>query len=208
MSISLNNQIKKIPFSGTFREQHYKLVALMTLACFCNETRADGHCWPSIRAIMKHMLCSRSTVFKYLKILEEEGWIRREARNHRNGRQTSNDYFLNLEMIKNKATIVICHDDPVMTQDLITLNEMDEIFNREPVYNEEDNIPADVDNYPDTVRPADPSKENKNSNILNHILKGTFFVDKSPGDPKIRSQHIEAMKISLLNAGTPTPRRN
>ncbi len=203
MAFSLCNQVKRIQFSGSSREQHYLFYLLLTLSDLCNENRADGHCWPSIGVIIKKMRCSRRTVFKYLKILEDEGWLRREHRKHSNGRQTSNDYFLNLEMIKNRATIVICHDDPVQTQDLITLNEMNEILNGQPVHNDEDISTPDVENYPDKVRTAHPSKGNLNSNILNHNLKGNFSVDKTSRgeqETKIRSEHMMAMREAVKNA--------
>lgn len=77
----------------------YKFV-LLAIADAADE---EGHCWPSVRAISEKTSLGRTSVFKSLKWLEEQGLLKRGKR-YIGRQQSSNDYWLNVSLIQQGST--------------------------------------------------------------------------------------------------------
>lgn len=70
-------------------------VAKLILASLGNHHHpSTGRCFPKLATLMAAAECSRSTVIRKLKFLEDRGWIKSISRYDANGRQTSNEYAL------------------------------------------------------------------------------------------------------------------
>lgn len=76
-----------------------KLMIMVLLADYSSD---EGICYPNIKTISQQIGAGKSTIFKALKELESEGWLRRENRRKGN-RQTSSMYYLNVEKLEEKA---------------------------------------------------------------------------------------------------------
>ncbi len=68
-------------------------VVLLALADNANDA---GRCWPGTEHLAGKCCVSRSTVFRLLRKLEDQGLLSREQRTRSNGSQTSNAYRINL----------------------------------------------------------------------------------------------------------------
>lgn len=66
---------------------------LMAVAEFCDRS---GFCWPSVARLVEVTCLSRATVFRVLRRLEDDGWLRREARTRANGARTASGFHVNL----------------------------------------------------------------------------------------------------------------
>jgi DNA-binding transcriptional MocR family regulator len=56
------------------------------------QNRATGACFPSLKKIAKATGLDKTTVIKYLRVLEREGLIQKKPRHTKTGRRTSNQY--------------------------------------------------------------------------------------------------------------------
>lgn len=73
-------------------------IAKLVLIKLAENAKDDGKCWPSHQHIASFCECSRASVKKYIKYLEEGGLLKKEVRKgHRNGKgNASNIYYLTL----------------------------------------------------------------------------------------------------------------
>lgn len=94
-------------------ESHFperSITVKYVLVCLADTANDDGYCWPSISKISKKTLIKRSAIFTALNILEKSGFIKRaNVINPKTGKQTSNDYWLNLPSVILAATDTV-HD--------------------------------------------------------------------------------------------------
>ena len=60
----------------------------------CDRADPQGHCWPSTVTMALDLAISRRTVFRALKDLEDEGFIRRQKQYGKDGEQLTNLYSL------------------------------------------------------------------------------------------------------------------
>lgn len=74
------------------------LLILLSLADWCDQ---DFSCFPSIKRIAEKARVSEPTAKRYMRAFMKMGLITKEAREDQYGRQTSNRYYLNVEMIGN-----------------------------------------------------------------------------------------------------------
>ena len=72
------------------------LLILLSLADWCDQ---DFSCFPSIKRIAEKARVSEPTAKRYMRAFMKMGLITKEAREDKSGRQTSNRYYLNVEMI-------------------------------------------------------------------------------------------------------------
>jgi len=72
------------------------LLILLSLADWCDQ---DFSCFPSIKRIAEKARVSEPTAKRYMRAFMKMGLITKEAREDNSGRQTSNRYYLNVEMI-------------------------------------------------------------------------------------------------------------
>lgn len=72
------------------------LLILLSLADWCDQ---DFSCFPSIKRIAEKARVSEPTAKRYMRAFMKMGLITKEAREDSSGRQTSNRYYLNVEMI-------------------------------------------------------------------------------------------------------------
>lgn len=106
-------QMKKLAENGSFAKISYKEFPLMAdpvafvvyvaLCSFANWTTGED-CFPSAQAIADRAQVTRNTVFKKLKVLERDGWIRRISRRS-GGHQTSNLYEFPARVVESRVSL-------------------------------------------------------------------------------------------------------
>jgi hypothetical protein len=70
-------------------------IILLTLADYAGES---GDCWPSVGAIARRATVSTRSAQRYLRELEDRGYLSRDVRERPNGSRTSNVYMLRFDM--------------------------------------------------------------------------------------------------------------
>ncbi len=75
-------------------------MVLMCLACHSNDKRS-GACYPAIHSICEFCCLSKSAVIAALKKLEELKIIYIEKRKTKTGKDKSNNYLINIDMVEN-----------------------------------------------------------------------------------------------------------
>lgn len=161
----------------------------------CNELRGDGKCWPSIQTLADHGSLSRSTIIRNIKECVRLELLIVHKRKHKNGRATSNVYEINLIRLSELAKEKFYSDEPptkTYDEDVVNLPSFEDLLGdiqeADPLFEDlqlvENPCTTDktpVDKESDVVSFCYPSKENKNSNILNpNRLVQPNFVDKFP----------------------------
>jgi hypothetical protein len=85
--------------SAVWQRGPHETVQRFVLLALANYADQDGYCWPSYNTLAERCAISRSTAIRAVKALEEDGWIRRQARQAANGQAGTNGYFVNMERL-------------------------------------------------------------------------------------------------------------
>lgn len=96
MSTSLMISIGKSPLALSCPQK----MVLLCLACHSNDKKS-GACYPSIRTICDFCCLSKSAALAALKYLEAIKVIYIEKRKTKKGKDKSNNYLINIDMIEN-----------------------------------------------------------------------------------------------------------
>lgn len=78
----------------------------LVLLAVANHANARGYCWPGIASLAGSTGLGRSTVFRTLTDLENEGLLERRTRRRPDGSRTSNVYRLNLELLHTRTRTI------------------------------------------------------------------------------------------------------
>lgn len=78
----------------------------LVLLAVANHANARGYCWPGIASLAGSTGLGRSTVFRTLTDLEDEGLLERRTRRRPDGSRTSNVYRLNLELLHTRTRTI------------------------------------------------------------------------------------------------------
>jgi predicted transcriptional regulator len=87
--------------SSVFEQSRTEGNARLILLALADCASEDGSCWPSIKKLCNRANISEPTAKKYLRAFVNIGLIDVDVREDHNGRQTSNIYKINLEVLGN-----------------------------------------------------------------------------------------------------------
>ncbi len=87
--------------SSVFEQSKTEGNARLVLLALADCASEDGSCWPSIKKICAKANVSEPTARKYMRAFIAIGLIDCDVREDHSGRQTSNIYKINLEMLGN-----------------------------------------------------------------------------------------------------------
>lgn len=107
MSVDLMSSIFKIHFQ--------KPILKFVLIAMADNATDEGYCYPSVPTISKKCSLTERSVFRCIKDLIKIGHLRKNNRTHKNGRNTSNEYWIILipELVDYElATLTECHPHP------------------------------------------------------------------------------------------------
>lgn len=80
-----NRMIDRMPELGAYACSIY----MVLVRC---QNRVTGACFPSLKKLVKATGLDKKTVIKYLRVLEREGYVKKQKRYTQRGRRTSNQY--------------------------------------------------------------------------------------------------------------------